>query len=268
MRILPAVLVLGLALAAPVVAAPAAPIPLPVGDSNGPDGDPIAATDLTVTASTTLCEKKPKLCHGPELLLDRDAATAWCEGLPGDGVGATVTFTFKKPEKLSGLFVLPQFAKTFALAEANGRLQTIEIATDGATFTADFDDLAPIVRKKNPVKEDNDDCGDETCLSRDQRISMYGQYVTFGHYAKGDSGDFTAAPVTTTKLVITLRAAYKGKRFPRQLRVAARHPPREVTAAISGILPSWIVRAGPRESAGVASWGTIWRSCPERPASA
>jgi hypothetical protein len=199
--------------AAPAHAAPPAPTPVAVGEYNGPDGDRIAAAEITATASTTLCEKKPKLCHGPEQLLDDKPETAWCEGLPGDGAGATVTFTFKKPEKLSGLYVVPHFGKSFALAEANGRLATIEIATDGGTFVAELDDLVPEVKKHNPVKEITEDCGDETCLSRDQRISTYGLYVTFGHFAKGDSGDYAAAPVTTSKLVITLRDAYKGKRY-------------------------------------------------------
>src|SRR5262245_7844371 len=87
----------------------------------------IDKSEITVTASTTLCEKKPKLCHGPEMLIDGDNATAWCEGLPGDGAGATITFTFKKPETLDGFMILSHFAKSFALAEQNARIETLAI---------------------------------------------------------------------------------------------------------------------------------------------
>jgi len=204
------VVVLGLA--ASLSAAPAERMFAQVSDADGMAGERIGVGEMTATASTTLCEKN-KACHGPELLFDGKNATAWCEGLPDDGVGATLTFVFKKPERLSGIYVVPLYAKSFALAEQNGRPATVDLTTDSGTFTAELDDIVPVVRKRNPVKEDNDDCGDETCLSRDQRIGSYGQSITFGRYSKGDRGDFTATPVTTTKLVITLREVYKGKRF-------------------------------------------------------
>ena len=171
-----------------------------------PDADLVVGkSELTVTASTTLCEKKPKLCHGPELLVDDDAGTAWCEGLPGDGAGATITFTFKKPETLEGFEILSHFGKTFALAEANARIETLAIDTDGGAFTADLEDAVPKVKKENGVHEVRDPCGcgDETCMSRDERISTDGvaNYVTF------------PSKVKTKTIVLTLKSAYKGTKY-------------------------------------------------------
>jgi hypothetical protein len=162
---------------------------------------------VTATASTTLCEKKPKVCHGADQLLDGKMDTAWCEGLPGDGQGATITLTFAKPEKLDRMFLAPHFARTFALAEQNNRLKTIAIDTDGGSEIADLQDVVAMVKKSNPAHEyrssDPDDtCGDETCMSRDDRIaSEYtGQWI-----------DLPAAP--TKKLVITVQGVYRGTKY-------------------------------------------------------
>jgi hypothetical protein len=172
---------------------------------DSPDTNAVDAKDITVTASTTLCEKKPKLCHGPEQLLDADLGTAWCEGLPGDGVGATITFTFAHPVKLDGFVIVPHFAKTFALAEANARIASLDIATDDGTFTADLDDIVAKVKKENGVHEVSDPCGcgDEGCLSRDERIQaeMTSDYVSF------------PSDVKTQKVVLTLKRVYKGTKY-------------------------------------------------------
>jgi hypothetical protein len=161
----------------------------------------------TATASTTLCEKKPKLCHGADQLLDGKMDTAWCEGLPGDGQGATITITFAKPEKLDQLFIAPHFAKSFALAEQNNRLKTIELATDHGSEIADLEDVVAIVKKANGAKpfhsDDPDDtCGDETCMSRDERITMdlTGQWVELPHGA-------------TKTLTIKVQDVYRGTKY-------------------------------------------------------
>lgn len=170
---------------------------------SSPDGDMwIDAKTITATASSTLCEKKPKLCHDAAQVLDDKNETAWCEGAKDDGVGSTVTLTFAQPQTVAVVGVTPLFAKSFAIAESNNRVETIEIATDAGTFTADFDDIVPYVKKHNPIKEDNDDCGDETCLSRDQRIqSMSERYASL------------PAPVKTSKITITITSVYKGAKY-------------------------------------------------------
>lgn len=171
----------------------------------------IDAKELVATASSTLCEKKPKLCHEAASLLDGDTKTAWCEGVSGDGEGETITITFAKAEKIDSLYLVPHFARSFALAEQNGRLSTVTITTDTGSADAELDDLAKKVKKENPVHENNDDCGDETCLSRDQRIqSGIGVKISLG-YAQGDK--WSAAPVVTKKLVLTIKGVYKGSKY-------------------------------------------------------
>jgi hypothetical protein len=168
---------------------------------------------MTVTASTTLCEKKPKICHDAASLVDDKAETAWCEASPGDGKGETITITFAKPEKIAVLFITPHFARSFALAEQNNRIASIEITTDAGTATADLEDVVPKVKKENGVHEVRDPCGcgDETCMSRDERISGgLGAVITFGQ-TKGK--DFAEAPVTTKKIVITVKDIYRGTKY-------------------------------------------------------
>lgn len=201
MRTLPVLLLLALAPAARAGEPTAADVTFDAS----PDGDAVGAKDVTATASTTLCEKKPKLCHGPEQLLDGDLGTAWCEGLPGDGAGATITFTFARPETLDGFVIVPHFARSFALAEQNARLAAIDIATDAGAFTAELDDIVARVKKENGVHEVRDPCGcgDETCMSRDERIQadMTSDYVAF------------PSKVKTKKLVLTVRRVTRGSKY-------------------------------------------------------
>lgn len=169
--------------------------------------------ELTVTASSTLCEKKPKLCHDAAALVDDKAETAWCEGSPGDGKGESITITFAKPETIGILFITPLFAKSFALAEQNNRLASIEIVTDAGTATADLEDVVPTVKKENGVHEVRDPCGcgDETCLSRDERIQGgFGALIQFGQL---QGKDFSPAPVTTKKIVIKVKDVYRGSKY-------------------------------------------------------
>ena len=159
---------------------------------------------MTATASSTLCEKKPnKQCHEAAAVLDEDQGTAWCEGAKDDGVGQSLTITFAKPTMLSSVGMIPMFSKTFAIAESNNRIETVEIATDAGTFTADFDDFVPVVKKQNGVHEVRDPCGcgDETCMSRDERIQGGERYASL------------PAPVKTSKITITIKSIFRGTKY-------------------------------------------------------
>ena len=162
----------------------------------------IDAKTITASASSTLCEKKPKICHEAAQVLDDKQDTAWCVR-GGDGIGASLTLTFAQPQTIATVGVTPLFAKSFAIAEGNNRVQTIEIATDAGTFTADFDDFVPVVKKQNGVHEVRDPCGcgDETCMSRDERITTSERYA------------YLPAPVKTSKLTITIKAVFKGAKY-------------------------------------------------------
>ena len=179
----------------------AAPEDTDVSESSPDGATQIDAKTITAVASSTLCEKKPKICHEAAQVLDGKHDTAWCVR-GGDGIGASLTLTFAQPQTIATVGVTPLFAKSFAIAEGNNRVQTIEIATDAGTFTADFEDFVPYVKKHNPLVEDNDDCGDEDCLSRDQRIAS-----TSERYASLPS------PVKTGKITITIKAVFKGAKY-------------------------------------------------------
>lgn len=168
-----------------------------------PDVDThVDAKTITATTSSTLCEKKPKICHDAAQLLDDKNETAWCVR-GGDGIGASITLTLAQPETIAAVGLTPLFAKSFVLAEANNRVQTIEIATDAGTFTADFDDFVPVVKKQNGVHEVQDPCGcgDETCMSRDERITTSERYASL------------PTPVKTSKITITIEVVYKGAKY-------------------------------------------------------
>jgi hypothetical protein len=179
---------------------------------NRPDGEQLAAKSIKVTASSTLCEgkKNPKICHDAKSLLDGDPKTAWCEGDATDGVGSTLTFEFEPGVRLSGVEFVPHYAKDYRRAIENSRVAKLELKIGDSVAMISFQDLAARIGRENGEKaSEAEACGDETCVSRDNRIgSAEGLSVHFS----GENPDL-AAPPAGARLVLTLRATHVGERY-------------------------------------------------------
>jgi hypothetical protein len=92
-------------------------------------------TKLVASASSVLAPQGAT-SYGPERATDRDAATAWCEGKPGDGAGEWIEVRVEPGYKrceLEGLALVPGYAKSQATWTGNNRLQSFRIGPCGST---------------------------------------------------------------------------------------------------------------------------------------
>jgi hypothetical protein len=189
--------------------APAKPVELDaefVGSSGSrPEGTHALATkELKVSASSQLCEGKgaKRACHGPERLLDGKNETAWCEGAAKDGSGESVTFEFNSPREVVAVDVVPYYAKDMRRAMGNARPMIVKLQVGTQQLEVTFADHPARVSGENreePPNIEDGPCGDETCTTQDERISMGEAYRVK-----------LPAPVKTQKVRLVLDSTYEG----------------------------------------------------------
>jgi len=70
--------------------------------------------------------------YGPEHLArwDGDASKAWCEGVPGSGIGETITIRIEGAVPFRRLLVGNGYPKSAQSYANNGRVKTVEITAD------------------------------------------------------------------------------------------------------------------------------------------
>jgi hypothetical protein len=68
--------------------------------------------------------------YGPDRVSGSDETGAWCEGVPGPGVGQTITVFQKPPEKVGTMMVVNGYAKSADTFQANGRVKRARIETN------------------------------------------------------------------------------------------------------------------------------------------
>jgi hypothetical protein len=76
-----------------------------------------------VVASSILVEGV--LRHAPTRAVDGDPSTAWVEGVPGDGIGESITLLFEQGQTPSALLIVPGYAKDAERWQANNRVSAI-----------------------------------------------------------------------------------------------------------------------------------------------
>ena len=82
---------------------------------------------------------------------DRNHYHAWSEGVPGDGIGETLTLTVEKPLTLDALRIHPGYGKSDVLFNANGRPAQLKITLNGEhTFSANLKDRNE--KQRIPIK--------------------------------------------------------------------------------------------------------------------
>ena len=73
--------------------------------------------------------------YGPKNLTDGNPATAWCEGVPGDGVGETLTIRIDGGPPFRRLLISNGDGKSSQTYANNGRIKTLEITSDAGIHT-------------------------------------------------------------------------------------------------------------------------------------
>ena len=112
-----------------------APPPAPPAPKPSPQA--ISTSDIAgVEASTSLRYKDS--VFGPDLLVDGDSATAWCEGSRGL-TGDTFTVRFKRPMEFSKITIEGGFYRDDKTLIKNGRVRKMTLKNDtGWSETVEF----------------------------------------------------------------------------------------------------------------------------------
>ena len=76
--------------------------------------------------------------YGVENLQDYNPATAWVEGVSGDGIGESLTYTFPAGTVLTGGTICPGYHKSEDLLQKNGAPSSLQISTGGHTVMLDL----------------------------------------------------------------------------------------------------------------------------------
>lgn len=96
--------------------------------------------------------------YGPENLArwEGDSSKAWCEGVPGDGIGETITIRIEGAAPFRRLLVANGYPKSAQNYSNNGRVKTVEITADtgirALANLADRGDIVPI-ELPNPAQQ-------------------------------------------------------------------------------------------------------------------
>jgi HEAT repeat protein len=112
----------------PVPAAAAATLVARRGDTTMPAGKPVSAFHFTSASTTAGAGDDARALAAPTALDDGDPATAWAEGLGGDGRGEFLTARASGPVAVRGLRILPGDAASAQTFRTHNRVRRLEIA--------------------------------------------------------------------------------------------------------------------------------------------
>ncbi|HUT99362.1 MAG TPA: hypothetical protein VM054_09845 [bacterium] len=108
----------------------------PCGGESSPVVQPSASSHLT----GDVCDM------GPGAAVDGRFETAWCEGVPGTGVGESLALTFDGEYPLTGVTVLPGYARDPELWGDNARPRRLSLEAADRTFEFELKDEPALQR--------------------------------------------------------------------------------------------------------------------------
>ncbi len=96
---------------------------------------------------SSVLEPQAGITYGPANLFDSDGnRSAWCEGVPGHGIGETITIRINGGSSFRRLWIRNGYGKSRKAFNNNSRIKTIEITTDtGVQTTTELVDQNPAV---------------------------------------------------------------------------------------------------------------------------
>ncbi|RMG11358.1 MAG: hypothetical protein D6729_18090 [Deltaproteobacteria bacterium] len=151
----------------------------------------IAGVPARLTVSSVLPSKPPGR-YGPAKLLDGKLSTAWVEGDPGPGKGATLSVRFESPVAIDGIAFVPGYQKNDAVFLGNAFPIALGVKMGSRKLTLQV-----------PATEESasDAAGDPIC-----RISAPARKIPWRVL-------LLAKPVKTTTLTLWVEDVYPGRRW-------------------------------------------------------
>jgi hypothetical protein len=199
-----------------LIAAALAPTTLAGADAlsvhveSGPPATAIAvpASEIGVRTNLTNADEETRNVRGS---VDGKHEATWCRAVGSPSVPpSVVTFTFHRPQRIDGVGLAPFLAADFAAARDHGRIKALDVTTDAGRVHVELPDFVARVEAEDAsaraVK------GVPPCEDTDSRIRGVRYFLRFGHVAADKS--FVPSPIVTSRVVLTLKRAYKGKRSP------------------------------------------------------
>lgn len=103
----------------------------------------VGLSAIGVKSATASSSLDPADRYGPQMAVDGDLSTAWCEGTDGSGEGSTLRLAFDKPAIIEAVAVWGGFFKSEDLLKANGRVTQLRVRSDaGLNALVDYADPA------------------------------------------------------------------------------------------------------------------------------
>lgn len=94
-----------------------------------------------ITSSSVL---ENKSAYASKNIADGEPRTAWCEGVPGVGIGEWIRFDFGKAVDIAGFFITPFYAKSKKTLFNNCRIKSLKVEWEGSSyFEVRFNDEDP-----------------------------------------------------------------------------------------------------------------------------
>ena len=149
--------------------------------------------EIAKVEATTVLENKDR--YAAANVIDNDLATAWCEGVDGEGKGQKLVFTFNKPMIVHGGSFRAGYFKSENHLFWNARPKTITVTAAGHTETLVFADLAE--PQMNPMEGKPFAKADWFPVARDNPAMF--------------DGGFPETPVT--EAVVEIVDAYPGSKY-------------------------------------------------------
>jgi hypothetical protein len=87
--------------------------------------------DYKITASSTLASSDGISYQADLLAGNERPSTAWAEGVPGSGIGESITLTLPKPAQVKSIGIVNGYAETEELYRANNRVASFEVSVNG-----------------------------------------------------------------------------------------------------------------------------------------
>ncbi|PID90725.1 MAG: hypothetical protein CSA97_01405 [Bacteroidetes bacterium] len=83
------------------------------------------------SSASSHLQAQGRATYNPENALDCSYKTAWVEGVKGNGIGESISFTFAEPPQVEVVYIANGYVKSAQAWRDNGRVKMLRVYVDG-----------------------------------------------------------------------------------------------------------------------------------------